>query len=169
MDCILHEVTKSQTWLSDLYFSSLQLLSRVQIFENPWTAACQASLSITSSRSLPKLIHNESVMPSNHLILCHPLLLPPSVFPRSGSFQMSQLFASSGQKIGVLASTSVLSMNTLDWFPLGWSAWISLQSKGHSKVFSSTTVQQHQSFVTQFSLKPTLTSIHNYWKNHTLH
>ena len=73
-------------------------------------------------------------------------------FPSSGSFQMSQLFASGGQSIGVSASTSVLPMNIHDWFPLGWTGWISLQSKGLSRVFSSTTVQKHQFFGTQVSL-----------------
>ena len=77
-------------------FSSVQLLSRVPLFATPWTAACQASLSITNSWSLLKLTSIGSVMPSNHVILCHPLLLPPSIFPASGSFPMSQFFASSG-------------------------------------------------------------------------
>ena len=74
-----------------LALSSLQSLSRVRLFVTPWTAACQASLSITNSRSLLNLMPIELVMPSNHLILCRPLLLPPSVFPTSGSFQMSGL------------------------------------------------------------------------------
>ena len=73
-------------------------------------------------------------------------------FPASGSFQMSQLFGSGGQSIGVSASTSVLPMNTLDWFPLGWTGWNSLQSKGLSRVFSNTTVQKHQFLGTQLSL-----------------
>ena len=76
----------------------------------------------------------------------------PQSFPESGSFQMSQLFASGSQSIGVSASTSVLPMNTQDWSPLGWTGWISLQSKGLSKVFSNTTVQKHQFFGTQLSL-----------------
>ena len=76
----------------------------------------------------------------------------PQSFPASGSFQMSQLFASGGQRIGVAASTSVLPMNTQDWFPLGWTGWISLQSKGLSRVFSNTTVQKQQFFSTQLSL-----------------
>ena len=81
--------------------SSVQLLSCVQLFATPWTAAYQASLSITDSQSLLRLMPIESVMPSNHLILCRPLLLPPSIFPASGSFQMSQFFTSGGQSIGV--------------------------------------------------------------------
>ena len=73
-------------------------------------------------------------------------------FPASRSFQMSQFFASGGQRIGVSASTSVLPMNIQDWFPLGWTGWISLQSKGLSRVFSNTTLQKHQFFGTQLSL-----------------
>ena len=86
-------------------------------------------------------------------------------FPTSGSFQMSQIFASGSQNIGVSASTSVLPMNTQDWFALGWTAWISLQSKGLSRVFSNTTVQKHS--VLSFLYSPTLTSIRGYWKNHS--
>ena len=94
----------------------------------------------------------KSVMRSNHLVLCHPLLLLLPIFPASGSFQMSHLFASGGQSIGVSASTSVLRMNTQDWSPLGWTGCISLQSKGLSRVFSNTTVQKHQFFWAQLSL-----------------
>ena len=91
---------------------------------------------------------------------CHPTIsfsvIPfsscPQSFPASGSFQMSQVFASGGQSIGVSASTSVLPMNTQDWSPLGWTGWISFQSKGLSRVFSNTTVQKHQFFGTQLSL-----------------
>ena len=100
-------------------FSSVQLLSRVWIFATPWTTARQASRSITNSRSPPKPMSIESVMPSNHLILCRPLLLLPASLPASGSFQMNQLFASGGQSIGDSDSTSVLPMNTQDWSPLG--------------------------------------------------
>ena len=129
-------------------FSSVQSLSSVPLFATPWTKAHQASPSITNSQSLPKLMPIESVMPSNHLIFCHCL----QSFPASGSFQMSQLFASGGQSIGISASTSVLPMNTQDWSPLEWIGWISLQSKGLSRVFSNTTVQKHQFFDTQLSL-----------------
>ena len=92
------------------------------------------------------------VMPSNHLIFCHPLLLLPSSFPTSESFQMSQLFEWGDQSIGVSASAAVLSMNIQDWFPLGWADWISLQSEGLSRVFSNTTVQKPQIFSIQLSL-----------------
>ena len=112
-----------------MQFSWVQLLSHVWLFAIQWTTACQASLSITNSQSLPKLMSTESVIPSNHLILCHPFSYCPQSFPASGSFQMSQLFASGGQSIGVSASTSVCPMNTQDWSPSGWTGWISLQPK----------------------------------------
>ena len=141
---------------------SVQSLSRVSLSATPWTAARQASLSITNSRNLLKLMSIESVMPSNHLILCYPLLLPPPIFPSIRVFSMSKFFTSSGQSIGVSDSASVLPMNIQDWFPLGWTSWISLQSNGLSRVFSKTTVQKHQLFGAQLS-RPTLTSIHDYW------
>ena len=101
----------------------------------------------------------------------HPLLsLSPhrqQCFPASGSFQISQFFTAGGQSIGVSASTSVLPMNIQDWFPLGWTGWISLLSKGLSRVFSNTTVQSINSLVLSFLYSPTLTSIHDYWKNHS--
>ena len=89
----------------------------------------------------------------------------PQSFPVSRSFQMSQLFASGGQSIGVSASASILPMNTQDWSPLGWTGWISLQFKGLSRVFSNNTVQSINSSVLSFLYSPTLTSIHDYWKN----
>ena len=98
-------------------FSSVQSLSRVWLFATPWTAARQASLFITNSRSLPKPMSIELVMPSSHLILV-PFSSCLQSFPGSGSFQMSELFAWGGQSIGVSASASVLPMNTQDWSPL---------------------------------------------------
>ena len=133
-------------------FSSVQSLSRVWLFVTPWTAARQASLSITNSGSLLKLMPIESVMPSNHLILCLPFSFCLQTFPTSGSFQMSQFFTSGGQSVRVSASASVLPMNSQDWFPLGWTGWISLQSKGLSRVFSNIIVQKHQFFCAQLSL-----------------
>ena len=118
-------------------FSSVQSLSPVQLFPTPWTVARQASLSLTNSWSLFKLISIESVMPSNHLILCHPLLLLPSIFPSIRVFSNESVLTSGGHNIGVAASASVLPMNIQDWFPLGWTGWISLQSKGLSRVFST--------------------------------
>ena len=133
----------NDTWQS-YNNGSVQSLSHLGLFATPWVTARQSSLSITKSQSPPKPMSIESMMSSNHLILCCPLLLLPQSFPASGSFPMSQLFASGGQSIGVSASTSVPPMNTQDWSPLGWTGWISLQSKGLSRVFSNTTVQKHQ-------------------------
>ena len=109
---------------------------------------------------------------------CHPTISSSVIpfssylqsFPASGSFPMSQFFTSGGQSIGVSASTSVLPMNIQDRFLLGWTGWISLQSKGLSRVFSNTTVQKHQFISAQLSERdysPTLTSIHDCWKNHS--
>ena len=140
-------------------FSSVQSLSCVQLFATPWTAAGQASLSTISSQSLLKLMSFDLVMPSNHLILCHPRLLLLSIFPESGSFQKSQFFTSGGQSIGASASASVLPMTIQDWFPLGLAGLISLQSKELSRVFSNTTVQKHKFFGTQLS----------FWSNSHIH
>ena len=144
------------TWRT---FSSVQLLSRVWLFATTWTEACQASLSITNSQSLPKLMSIELMMPSNHLILCRPLLLPASICP----------------SIRVLSNESALCI----MWPKYWSfsfninpsnehpglisfkmdCWISLQSKGLLRVFSNTTVQKHQFFSAQLSL----------WSNSHIH
>ena len=107
---------------------------------------------------------------------CHPTIsssvVPfsccPQSFPESGSVPMSQIFASGSQSIGVLASTSVLPMNTQDWSPLGWTGWISLQSKGLSRVFSKSQLKSINSSVLSFLYCPTLTSILDHWKNHSL-
>ena len=132
----------------------------------PWTAACQASLSITNSQSSPKLMSIESVMPSNHLILCRPLLHLPSIFPsimvfsnestlhirwpkQSFSFNISP----SNEYSGLISFKIVL---------------ISLQCKGLSRVFSNTIVQSINSSVLSHLNSPTLTSIHDHWKNHSL-
>ena len=138
--------------------SSVQLLSRVPFFVTPWTAGHQASLSITNSRSLPKLMSIESVMPSNHLILCHHVLLLPSVFPSIRVFS-NEFFASGSQHIGISASASVLPMNTQDWSPLGW---ISLQSKGLSRVLqhcsSNASILWHSAFFIVQLLHPYMTT-----------
>ena len=126
------------------------------MFDSLWHcglhAACQASLSFTISRSLLKLMSIELVMPFNHLILCCSLSSCLQSFPASGSFLMSWLFSSGGQSIGPSISASVLPMNIQGLFPLGLTGWISLQSKGLSRVFSNTTFQKHQFFGTQPSL-----------------
>ena len=125
----------------------VQLLSLVWFFVVPWTAARQASLSFTVFLSLLTLMFIESVMPSNHFILCRRLLLLLSVFPASGSFPVSQLFASGGQSIGISALASALPMNIHNWFPLGWTGLISLLSKGLSRVFSSSTIWKTLTFI----------------------
>ena len=109
------------------------------------------SLSITNSQSSPKLMCIQSVMPSSHLSSIVPFSSCPQSLPASGYFPMSQLFAWGGQSIGVSASASVLPVNTQDWSPLGWTGWISLQSKGLSRVFANTTVQKYQFFSAQLS------------------
>ena len=133
-------------------FTSVQSRIHVWLFATPWTSACQASLFITTSWSLPKLMSIELVMLSTISSSVVPFSSCSQSFPASGSFQMSQLFASGAQRTGVSASTSVLPGNTQDWIPLGWTGWISLQSKGLSRVFSNTTVQKHQFLGTQPSL-----------------
>ena len=129
-----------------IIFSSVPSLSCVWLFVTPWTATHQASLSFTISQSSLKLTSIESVMPSNHLILCRPLLFLPSIFPSIRAFSMSRLFTSGGQSIGPSPSASVLPMDIQAWFPLGLTGLISLLSKRFSRVFSSTTVWKHQFF-----------------------
>ena len=141
---------------------SVQLLSHIRLFVALWTAAHQASLSIINSQSLLKLMSIKLVMPSNHLILSCPLFLLTSIFSSIRVFPMSQFFASGGQSTGISASASVLPMNIQDWFSLGWTGLISLQSKGISRVFSNITVQKHQFSVLSFLYIITLTSIHDY-------
>ena len=106
----------------------------------------------------------DAIQPSHPVI---PFSSCPKSFPASGYFQMSQFFAPSGQSIGVSTSTSVLPMNIQDWFPLELTGFISSLSKGLSRVFSNTTVQKHRSLVLSFLYSPSLTSIHDYWKNHS--
>ena len=140
------------TSLQNIQFSSVQLLSHVWHFATPWTEAQQASLSITNSWSLLKLMSIESVMPTNHLILLCPLFLLPSIFPSIRVFSNDSVLHIRWPKYWSSASASVLPMNTQDWSHLGWTGWLSLQSKGLSRVLSNTTVQKHQFFSTQLSL-----------------
>ena len=156
--------------LKSLIHFVFQSVGCVCIFATPWTAACEAVLSFTISRSLLKFMYIESVMLSSHLLLCHPFLLLPSIFPSIRVFSnkpVSQLFAAGSQSIGASASASVLPMNIQHWFALGLTGLISLQYQGLSRDFSSTTVQKHQFFGAQPSYCPTLTSMHDYWKNHS--
>ena len=138
-----------------------QSLSRVRLFATPWIAAHQASLSITNSWSSLRLTSIESVMPSIHLILCRPLLLLPPIPPSIRVFTMNQRFAWGGQSTGVSALASFLPKKSQAWSPSEWTVWISLQTKGLSRVFSNTTVQKHQFFSTQLS-SPSNSHIHTW-------
>ena len=138
--------------IKEVQFSSVQWLSCVRLFATPWIAARQASLSITNSWSSPKLC------PLSRW--CHPAIsssvVPfsscPQSLPASESFPMSQLFTTGGQSTGVSALASFLPKKSQNWSPLEWNGWISLQSKGLSRVFSNATVQKHQFFGAQLSL-----------------
>ena len=143
----------------------VQSPSHVQLFATPWTAICQAFLSLTISQGLPKFMFISSVMLSSHLILWCPLLLPQS-FSAPETFPMSHLFASDDQNIG--ASASVLPVNVQGWPPLRLTGLISLLSKGLSGVFSSTTVWRHQFFGILLLYGPAFTTVHDHWDNHSL-
>ena len=146
---------------------SVQSLSHVQLFVTPWTAAHQP----TCPSPTPGVYSNSR--PSSRW--CHPTISSSVIpfssrlqsFPASGSFPMSEPFASGGQSIGVSASSSVLPMNIQDWFSLGLTGWISLRSKELSRVFSNTIVQKHQFFSAQLFYSQFLTSIHEYWINNS--
>ena len=142
-----------------LYVVIVQSLSHVQLFMTPWTVACQASLSFTISQSFLKLKSIKSVMPSKHIILCHPLLLLPSVSDIIKVFSNELVFISDGQSMGPSASASLLPMSIQGWFPLGLTNWISLLYNRRSRVFSSNTVQKHQFLMVQPSL----------WSNSHIH
>ena len=146
---LLH--TRRYGEFSSYKFSSVQSISRVQLFATPWVAARQASLSITSSRSSLRLTSIESVMPSSHLILCRPLLPLPPIPPSIRVFSSESTLCMRWPKYWSFSFASFLPKNTQSWSPLGWTGWISLQSKGLSRVFSNTTVQKHQFFGTQLS------------------
>ena len=132
-------------------FSSVQALSRVQFFVIPWTTARQASLSITNSQSSPKPVSIQSVMPCKHLILCRPLHLLPSIFPSIRVFPNESALHIRWPKYWSFSFNISPPVNTQDWSPLGWTSWISLQSKGLLRVFSNITIQKHQFFGTQLS------------------
>ena len=167
------------TWFPGNLDRAVERHELVQMAGLPSTTRVQFSHSIVSNSLWPmdcsmsgSLVHHSCSLSQ----WCHPTISSsvtpfsscPQSFPASGSFQMSQLFASSGQSIGVSVSASVLPMNTQDWTSLGWTGWISLQSKGLSRVFFNTTVQKHQYLGLSFLYGPTLTSIHDHWKNRSL-
>ena len=142
-------------------FSSVQSLSRVWLFATPWIAAHQASLSVTNSWSSHKLMSIELVMPSSHLILCCPLFLLPLIPPSIRVFTNESTLCMRWLKYWSFSLSISPSNEPQDWSPLGWTGWISLQSKGLARVFSSTTVQKHQSSVLSFLHSRTLTSIYS--------
>ena len=147
----------SYDWFTVLYTRSLHnsSVSRIVVSES---LLCHESQQSRPPCPSPTPIVYPNSYPLSRW--CHPTISSSVIpfssclqsFPTSGSFQMSQLFSSGGQSIGVSSSISVLPMNTQDWSPLGWTGWISLQSKGLSRVFSNTTVQKHQFFSAQLSL-----------------
>ena len=155
-------------------FVVVQSLSCVWLFVTPWTAALQASQSFAISQSLLRFMSTEFMMPSNHLILCRPLL-SLSIFSSIRVSSVSPLFASGGQSIRASASSLVLPMNIQGWVSLELTGLISLQSKGLSRVFSSTTIQNHQFFGAKngptlgLFYVPTLTSVHDYWKKKNIY
>ena len=143
-----HKPQEDPLWPTS-YSQSVQSLSHVQLFATPWITAHQASLSITNSQSSLKLKSIESVMPSSHLTSVIPFASCPQSLPASESFAMSQLFTWGGQSTGVSALASFLPKKSQDLSPLEWTGWVSLQSKGLSRVFSNITVQKHQFFGAQ--------------------
>jgi len=159
------EVKVSFLYQQFLVVVGVQSLSPVQLFATPWTAACQASLYFTISPSLLKLMSIELVIPSNHLILCHPLLLP-SIFPHIRVFSNELTFHIRWPKYRSFSFTSVFPMNIQGWFPLGVTGLI-LQSKGLSRDFSTPPFKSINSLVLNLLYGPTLIYTHDYWKNHS--
>ena len=149
-------------------FSSVQSLSCVRLFVTPWITACQASLLITNSQSSPKLMSIELVIPSIHLILCRPLLLLTPISPSIRVFSNESTLHMRWPKFWSFSFSNIPSNNIQDWSLLEWTGWISLQSKGLSRVFSNTTVQKHQLFNAQLSSQSISQSIHDNWKSHSL-
>ena len=162
--------SKTLLSLQDLCFSSVQFSSVAQSCPTFCDPMNRSMIGLPVHHQLPEFTQTYV-----HRVWCHPAIsasvVPfscPQSLPASESFPVSQLFAWGGQSIGVSASVSVLPMNTQDWSPLGWTGGISLQSKRLSRVFSNTTVQKHQFSVLSFLHSPTLTSIHDHRKNHSL-
>ena len=153
------------TWL----FVVVQLLSHVRLFATPWTPVRQAPLSSIISQSLLKFMSIELVMPSNHLILCHPLLLPPSVFPSIRVFSTESVLHIRywSQSIEASTSASVLPKNIQGWFPLGLISLISCSPRDSQVSFPTPQLKSINSIALSFLYSPTLTSIHDYWKNHS--
>ena len=152
--------------MMNIHPCSVQSLSCIQLFVTPWTAASQASLSITNSRSLLKFMSIESMMLSNHLILCCLLLLQPSIFPSIRVFSNESVLRFRWPKHWNF-SFSISPSNEYSGLISFRIDWCNLASRGLSRVFFNTTVQKHQFFSAQLSLCPNLTSMHDYWENHS--
>ena len=157
-NCRIFHIIVRNIYISVWFYVLVQSISHVQLFATPWTVARQASLSFTISWSLLKLMSIESVMPSNLLSLCCPLLLLPSTFPEFRSFLMSWLFTSGGLSIGTSASASVLPMNIQHWFPLG----CTVGSLPVQETLKSL-LQHHNSKASMFGAQPSL------WSNSHIH
>ena len=162
---LAHQYTYNHSAFYFTKFSSVQLLSRVWLFETPWIAACQASLSITNSQSSLKLTSIELVMPSSHLILCRPLLLLPPIPPSTRVFSSESTLGMRWPSTGVSASASFFPKHTQGW-SLEWTGWISLQSEEES----SPTPQFRSISSSALSLlhSPNLAAIYDYWKKYSL-
>ena len=158
----------SSTWLCVWYTVLLFSHSVVSNSAIPWTAAHQASLFFTISWSFLKLMCTESVMPSNHLILCWPLFLLPLISASIRIVSSEWALCIRWPNIGTSASASVLPVNIQGWFPLGLTGLNSLLSKGLTRVFSSTTMWKHLFLVDSLLYGPTLTSVHDYWKSNSV-
>ena len=151
LTCSHHILTAGAIIFNVISFSSLQSLSRVRLFATPWIAARQASLSINNSRSSLRLTSIESVMPSSHLVLCHPLLLLPPIPPSIRVFSNESTLPMRWPKYWSFSFSINPPKKSQGSSLSEWNGWISWQSKGLSRVFSNTTVQKHQFFGTQLS------------------
>ena len=147
------------------YSQSVQLLSRIWLCATPWIAGCQASLSITNSCSLPKPMSIELVMPSNHLILCRPLLLLPSIFPSIRVFSNNSALHIRWPKYWSFSFSP--SNEHPGWSPLGWTGWISFSPRDSQESSPTPQFKSINSSALSFFHSPTLTSIHDRWKNHS--
>ena len=152
---------------SKIVFSSVQSLSCVWLFATPWIAARQASLSVTNSWSSLKLTSIESVMPSSYLILCCPLFLLPPITPSIRVFSNESTLCMRWPSTGVSALASFLPKNTQGWSPSEWTGWISCSPRDSQESSQTPQCKSINSSVLSFFHSPTLTSIHDHWKNHS--
>ena len=157
-----------KTWRGKVHFSPVQLLSCIRLSATPWTAACQASLSITNSRSLLKLMSIELVMPSNHLILCRPLLLPPSIFPSIRVFSNESVLCNQVAKV-LEFQLQYQSFQRIfrTHFLLDWQVGFPCSPRDSQESSPTPHFKSIKSLALSFPYSLTLTSIHDYWKNHS--